>query len=180
MTDPMTLVGLAANLLMLILRVSDQSTAADLTGDARDCLGILSKLRRSNITNFEVITQTIADNLSKTTHTLHDQYRTQGIGNRALSAAITEVEIFLKEIARDDSLSILSVRSEKEFRVELHRRSAARRANIEQVLEPYFNALIDSVVDEYLKLAPHSRQFQYAYFKFVFASIEAIGRCHRV
>lgn len=174
MIEPMTLAGLATNLVMLILRVSDHPTAADLTGDARNGLALLSKLRRSNTTNYELITQTITNNLSKATNTLYDHYRRQGIGSQALSAAITEVEIFLKEIAPDDSLSILSVRSENEFRDELHKRSAARRANIEQILEPYFNALIDSVVDEYLKLAPHSRQFQYAYFKSTFASIEAI------
>jgi len=175
MIEPMTLAGLATNLVMLILRVSDHPTAADLAGDARDGLALLSKLRRSNTTNYELITQTITNNLSKATNTLYDHYRRQGIGRQALSAAITEVEIFLKEIAPDDSLSILSVRSENEFRDELHKRSAARRANIEQILEPYFNALIDSVVDEYLKLAPQSRQFQYAYFKFVFANMEAIG-----
>lgn len=174
MIEPMTLAGLATSLVMLILRVSDHPTAADLTGDARDGLALLSKLRRSNTTNYELITQTITNNLSKATNTLYDHYRRQGIGREALSAAITEVEIFLKEIARDDSLSILSVRSENKFRDELHKRSAARRANIERILEPYFNALIDSVVDEYLKLAPQSRQFQYAYFKFVFANIEAI------
>lgn len=70
MIEPMTLAGLATNLVMLILRVSDHPTAADLAGDARDGLALLSKLRRSNTTNYELITQTITNNLSKATNTL--------------------------------------------------------------------------------------------------------------
>ena len=173
MAEPVSLFSIAACLLTIILRTTDQTTVADLVGDARDSLGLLTRLRQSRNTPTP-ITQRIEQNLSRRTRELYTRCRDQGANTHSLSAVMTEVEILLKETAHNDSLLILAVRSEDAFREALRTQAAKHRAMVEQALEPYFDALIDAVTKEYHKLAPWSPQFQSTAFKYAFSQLETI------
>ena len=109
MAEPVSLFSIAACLLTIILRTTDQTTVADLVGDARDSLGLLTRLRQSRNTPTP-ITQRIEQNLSQRTRELYTRCRDQGANTHSLSAVMTEVEILLKETSHNDSLLILAVR----------------------------------------------------------------------
>ena len=160
MTDPLAWTGLATNLLALILRMSNQTTGAEVIVDAHESLGLLARLKRAGSATHTPIARLIGQNLEDTTRRFYDQYRVQDFKLRELSTAATEVEILLTEIANDDSLIILAVRSEKAFHETLRAKAAKHRARLEQGLEPYFDALIDAVAKEYVKLAPWSDHFE--------------------
>ena len=174
MTDPLAWTGLATNLLALILRMSNQTTGAEVIVDAHESLGLLARLKRAGSATHTPIARLIGQNLEDTTRRFYDQYRVEDFKLHELSTAATEVEILLTEIANDDSLIILAVRSEEAFRETLRTKAAKHRARLEQGLEPYFDALIDAVTKEYIKLAPWSDHFEPVAFKYVFGQLEIV------
>ena len=172
MTDVITLAGIAAALLKIVLRVNDEAEAADLIGHAQEAASCLSRLKRHEQEIPKPITNRIEKRLQEKLHGMHDRCIGQGIDVNSLEPVATEVAILLEEMAQQKSLLVTAARSPEEFPNILQSNAAHRRSKIEENLEPYFDDLVIAVAEEYAQLAPWSPYYQQQSFNAVFDKLE--------
>ena len=172
MTDVITLAGIAAALLKIVLRVNDEAEAADLIGHAQEAASCLSRLKRHEQEIPKPITNRIEKRLQEKLHGMYDRCIGQGIDVNSLEPVATEVAILLEEMAKQKSLLVTAARSPEEFPNILQSNAAHRRSKIEENLEPYFDDLVIAVAEEYAQLAPWSPYYQQQSFNTVFDKLE--------
>lgn len=172
MTDVITLAGIAAALLKIVLRVNDEAEAADLIGHAQEAASFLSRLKRHEQEIPKPITNRIEKRLQEKLHGMYDRCIGQGIDVNSLEPVATEVAILLEEMAQRKSLLVTAARSPEEFPNILQSNAAHHRSEIEERLEPYFDDLVIAVAEEYAQLAPWSPYYQQQSFNAVFDKLE--------
>lgn len=174
MTDVITLAGIAAALLKIVLRINDEAEAVDLIGHAQEAASFLSRLKRHEPDIPKPITNRIEKRLQAKLHGMYDRCAGQGIDVKSLEPIATEVAILLEEIAQQKSLLVTASRSPEEFPNILKSNAAHRRSNVEERLEPYFDDLVLAVAEEYAQLAPWSPYFQQQSFNTVFDKLDEL------
>ena len=107
----------------------------------------------------------IKSQLQKQVDAAGERHERTGVAQSALAGAVTEMEVALKELSRDDDAVIEAVRFPDHFERYLRRRTAGRRQNVEAAAESFFDDLTRIVADEFIHLAPGSCGFDIAAFK---------------
>lgn len=174
MTDVITLAGIAATLLKIVLRINDEAEAVDLIGHAQAAASLLSRLKRHEQDIPKPITNRIEKRLQTKLHGMYDRCVGQGIDVNSLEPVATEVAILLEEMAQQKSLLVTAARLPEEFPNILQSNAAHRRSNVEERLEPYFDDLVIAVAEEYAQLAPWSPYFQQQSFNAVFDKLDEL------
>ena len=77
-----------------------------------------------------------------------------------LRGAVTEVEVLFKKLAKDNDVVVAAVRNPDDFGEVIRGRVQRRRRNVEAAAEPFFDALVRAVTEEFVRLAPGSKDFQ--------------------
>lgn len=172
MTDVITLAGIAAALLKIVLRINDEAEAVELIGHAQEAASLLSRLKRHEQDIPKSITHRIEKQLQAKLEGMYDRCIGQGIDINSLEPVATEVAILLEEMAQQKSLLVTAARSPEGFPNILQSNAAHRRSNVEERLEPYFDDLVIAVAEEYAKLAPWSPYYQQQSFNAVFDQID--------
>ena len=84
----------------------------------------------------------------------------RGVDATLLRGAVTEVEVLLEELAKDNDVVVAAVREPDDFGEVIRGRVQRRRRNVEAAAEPFFDELVRAVTGEFVLLAPGSKDFQ--------------------
>ncbi|EHM92997.1 hypothetical protein HMPREF0975_02085, partial [Actinomyces sp. oral taxon 849 str. F0330] len=171
MADPLSLTVLSASITGLLMRGAavavdpSWSSAASLPGEALNAWRSLRHLQQGRGGQENPLEASVKARLQKQVDAAGERYERTGVTQSALAGAVTEMEVALKELSRDDDAVIEAVRFPDHFERYLRRRAAGRRQNVEAAAEPFFNDLTRIVADEFIHLAPGSRGFDIAALK---------------
>ena len=91
-----------------------------------------------------------------------------------LRSAVTEVEVLLGDLAKDDAVVVAAVRDPDRFGDVISGRVQKYRRNVEAAAEPFFDALVRAVAEEFVRLAPGSKDFQIEAFRQLLDGVEEI------
>jgi len=91
-----------------------------------------------------------------------------------LRGAVTEVEVLLEELAGDDDVVVAAVRDPDRFGEVIRERVQRRRRNVEAEAEPFFDALVRAVTEEFVLLALGSANFRIGALRQLLDDVDAI------
>ena len=180
MADPLSLAVLSASITGLLMRGAavavDPSwgSAASLPGDALNAWRSLRRLQQGRGGQENPLEASIKSRLQKQVDAAGERYERTGVSRSALAGAVTEMEVALTELSRDDAAVLEAVRFPDHFETYLRRRTAGRRQNVEAAAESFFDDLTRIVAEEFIRLAPGSRGFDIAALKQLLAGQEQI------
>ena len=171
MADPLSLAVLSASITGLLMRGAavavdpSWSSAASLPSDALNAWRSIWSLMHGRGGQENPLEASIKSQLQKQVDAAGERHERTGVAQSALAGAVTEMEVALKELSRDDDAVIEAVRFPDHFERYLRRRTAGRRQNVEAAAESFFDDLTRIVADEFIHLAPGSCGFDIAAFK---------------
>ena len=171
MADPLSLAVLSASITGLLMRGAavavdpSWSSAASLPSDALNAWRSIWSLMHGRGGQENPLEASIKSRLQKQVDAAGERYERTGVAQSALAGAVTEMEVALKELSRDDDAVIEAVRFPDHFERYLRRRTAGRRQNVEAAAESFFDDLTRIVAEEFIHLAPGSCGFDIAAFK---------------
>ena len=183
MADPLSLAVLSASITGLLMRGAavavdpSWSSTASLPGDALNAWRSVWGLLQGRGGEENPLEASIKSRLQKQVDDACKQY--QQVDHSALAGAVTEIEVALKELSRDDGAVIEAVRFPDHFETYLRRRTAGRRRYVETAAESFFDDLTRIVADEFIRLAPGSRGFDIAACKQLLAGQEKLSDQHK-
>ncbi|WP_136313910.1 FxSxx-COOH system tetratricopeptide repeat protein [Actinomyces procaprae] len=108
----------------------------------------------------EALSRRIEARLRSQLEAMQPAIQARDISSTVLASAVTEVEVLIKELEADPSIFVAAVRNPESFKAGLRQRGGARRANLEEKAEEFFDRLVDTTADEIIVLAPSSPKFQ--------------------
>ena len=182
MADPLSfaVLSMTTSLAGLVMRGAavavDPSwgSAASLPDEALNAWRSLKRLQQGRGGQENPLEASIKTRLQKQVDAASERYKRTGVTQSALAGAVTEMEVTLKELSRDDAAVLEAVRFPDNFETYLRRRTAGRRQNVEAAAEPFFNDLTRIVADEFTYQAPGSRAFDIAALKQLLAVHEQL------
>ena len=155
-------VGLAVFLLQASDAVLDPSPGgvATVIGAARTGWRDIAALRRRGDKAVGSFGEQIASRLEGKIADARRQCEDRGVDADLLRGAVTEVEVLLKKLVKDNDVVVAAVRNPDSFGDVIRGRVQKRRRNVEEAAEPFFDALVRAVTEELVLLAPGSKDFQ--------------------
>ena len=180
MADPLSLAVLSASITGLLMRGAavavdpSWSSAASLPGEALNAWRSLRRLQQGRGGQENPLEASIKSRLQKQVEDASERYELAGVSRSALAGAVTEMEVALKELSRDDDAVVEAVRFPDNFETYLRRRTAGHRRNVDAAAEPFFDDLTRIVAEEFIHLAPGSRGFDIATLKQLLAGQEQL------
>ena len=102
------------------------------------------------------------------------QCEDRGVDADLLRGAVTEVEVLLNKLAKDNDVVVAAVRNPDSFGDVIRGRVQKRRRNVEEAAEPFFDALVRAVTEEFVLLAPGSKDFQIGALRQLLDGVDAI------
>ena len=93
-----------------------------------------------------------------------------------LRSAVTEVEVLLEELAKDNDVVVAAVREPDRFGEVIRGRVQEYRRNVEVEAEPFFDALVRAVTGEFVRLAPGSKDFQIGALRQLLDGVEGLSK----
>ena len=175
-----SLARLGVGLAVFLLRVSDAVVdpsfggAAELIGEARAGWRDIAALRRRGDKAVDSFGGQIASRLEDRVAIARRQCEERGVDATLLRGAVTEVEVLLGELAEDDDVVVAAVRNPDSFGDVIRGRVQKRRRNVEEAAEPFFDALVRAVTEEFVRLAPGSKDFQIGALRQLLDGVDAI------
>jgi len=88
------------------------------------------------------------------------QCEERGVDADRLRGAVTEIELLLDELVGDDIVVVDAVQDPDRFEKVISERVQRRRRNVEAKSEPFFDALVRAVTEEFVRRAPRSESFR--------------------
>ena len=88
------------------------------------------------------------------------QCEERGVDADRLRGAVTEIELLLDELVGDDVVVVDAVQDPDRFEKVISERVQRRRRNVEAKSEPFFDALVRAVTEEFVRRAPRSESFR--------------------
>ena len=168
-------VGLAVFLLQASDAVLDPSPGgvATVIGAARTGWRDIAALkgRRRAVDSFG---ERIASRLEAEVADARRRCEEQHVDAGLLRSAVTEVEVLLEELAGDDVVVVAAVREPDRFGEVVRGRVQEYRRNVEAAAEPFFDALVRAVTEEFVLLAPGSKGFQIGALRQLLDGVDAI------
>ena len=180
MADPLSLAVLSASITGLLMRGAavavDPSwgSAASLPGETLNAWRSLRRLQQGRSGEENPLEASIKSRLQKQVDDANERHELTGVSRSALAGAVTEMEVALKELSRDDDAVLEAVRFPDSFETYLRRRAAGRRRNVDTAAESFFDDLTRIVAEEFIHLAPGSRGFDIAALKQLLAGQERL------
>ena len=180
MADPLSLAVLSASITGLLMRGAavavdpSWSSAASLPGEALNAWRSLRRLQQGRGGQENPLEASIKSRLQKQVEDASERYELAGVSRSALAGAVTEMEVALKELSRDDDAVVEAVRFPDNFETYLRRQTAGHRRNVDAAAEPFFDDLTRIVAEEFIHLAPGSRGFDIATLKQLLAGQEQL------
>ena len=174
--DPVlvSVAGLGASVVKLLLRASGQDTAAGLVGDAQEGLGLLARLRcRANDRN-GAVAKRIEKTLAGRVRGMYQECRERGVDAERLDGVAVGVGRLVDRVGADDSLILEAVRFPDGFAGLLHKLGKPIRAELFEWSEQYFDELVDAVAAEYVRLAPWSPKFRIEALKDIMGALDLL------
>ena len=181
MVGSLSLARLGVGLAVFLLRASDAVAdpsfggAAELIGEAREgWRGIAAlKGRRGAVDSFG---GRIASCLEGRVAEARRRCEDRGVDAGLLRSAVTEVEVLLKKLAKDNDVVVAAVRNPDSFGDVIRGRVQKRRRNVEEAAEPFFDALVRAVTEEFVLLAPGSANFQVGALRQLLDGVEGLSK----
>ena len=102
------------------------------------------------------------------------QCEERGVDAGLLRGAVTEVELLLEELAKDNDVVVAAVRNPDRFGEVIRGRVQRRRRNVKAGAEPFFDELVRAVTGEFVRLAPGSKNFQIGALRQLLDGVEEI------
>ena len=180
MADPLSLAVLSASITGLLMRGAavtvdpSWSSAASLPGDALNTWRSIWSLMQGRGGQENPLEASIKSRLQKQVDAAGERYERTSVTQSALTGAVTEMEVALRELSGDDAAVLEAVRFPDNFETYLRRRTVGRRQNVEAAAEPFFNDLTRIVAEEFIYQAPGSRTFNVAALKQLLAGQERL------
>ena len=168
-------VGLAVFLLRASDAVEDPSFGgvATVIGEARSGWRDIAALkgRRGAVDSFgEQIASRLEGKIADARRQCEEQHVDAGL----LRSAVTEVEVLLGDLAKDNDVVVSAVRDPDRFGEVIRGRVQRRRRNVEAAAEPFFDELVRAVAGEFVRLAPGSKDFQIGALRQLLDGVDAI------
>ena len=175
----LSLARLGVGLAMFLLQASDAVTdpspggVAAVIGEARTGWRDIAALkgRRRAVDSFG---GQIASRLEAEVTDARRRCEERGVDASLLRGSVTEVEVLLKELAEDDAVVVAAVRNPDRFGDVIRGRVQEYRRNVEEAAEPFFDALVRAVTEEFVLLAPGSKDFQIGALRQLLDGVDAI------
>ena len=175
-----SLVPLGTRLAVFLLRASDAvadpspSGAVALIEEVRAGWRGIAALRGRGDEAVDSFGGRIASRLEAEVADARRRCEERGVNAGLLRGAMTEVEVLLEELAKDDAVVVAAVRDPDRFRDVIRGRVQRRRRNVEEAAEPFFDALVRAVTREFVRLAPGSKDFQIGALRQLLDGVDAI------
>ena len=176
----LSLARLGFRLAEFLLRVSDMVAAPSPGGvamvieDVRAGWRDIAALRRRGDKAVDSFGGQIASRLEGKIADARRQCEDRGVDADLLRGAVTEVEVLLKKLAKDNDVVVAAVRNPDSFGDVIRGRVQKRRRNVEEAAEPFFDALVRAVTEEFVLLAPGSKDFQIGALRQLLDGVDAI------
>ena len=176
----LSLARLGFRLAEFLLRVSDMVVApspggvATVIGEVRAGWRDIAALRRRGDKAVDSFGGQIASRLEGKIADARRQCEDRGVDADLLRGAVTEVEVLLKKLAKDNDVVVAAVRNPDSFGDVIRGRVQKRRRNVEEAAEPFFDALVRAVTEEFVLLAPGSKDFQIGALRQLLDGVDAI------
>ena len=100
----------------------------------------------------------------------------RGVDADLLRGAVTEVEVLLKKLAKDNDVVVAAVRNPDSFGDVIRGRVQEYRRNVEAEAEPFFDALVRAVTGEFVLLAPGSANFRIGALRQLLDGVEGLSK----
>ena len=174
-----SLTRLGVGLAVFLLRVSDvvvdpsPGGVAAVIGEVREGWRDIAALkgRRRAVDSFG---GRIASRLEAEVADARRQCEEQRVDAGLLRSAVTEVEVLLGDLAKDNDVVVAAVRNPDDFGEVIRGRVQKYRRNVEEEAEPFFDALVRAVAGEFVLLAPGSKDFQVGALRQLLDGVDAI------
>jgi len=174
-----SLVPLGVGLAVFLLRASDAVAdpsfggAVELIGEVRAGWHGIAALRgrRGAVDSFG---GRIASRLEGRVAEARRRCEDRGVDAGLLRGAVTEVELLLEELAKDDAVVVAAVRNTDSFGEVIRGRVQRRRRKVEVAVELFFDELVRAVTGEFVRLAPGSKDFQVGALRQLLDGVDAI------
>ena len=169
-------VGLAVFLLRASDAVADPSFggAVELIGEVREGWRGIAALRGRSGRAVDSFGGRIASRLEAEVAEARRRCEELGVDAGLLRGAVTEVELLLEELAKDDAVVVAAVRDPDRFGDVIRGRVQRRRRKVEAAAEPFFDELVRAVTGEFVRLAPGSKDFQVGPLRQLLDGVEEI------
>lgn len=177
-----SLARLGFRLAVLLLRVSDAvedpspGGVATVIGEVRAGWRDIAALRRRGDKAVDSFGGQIASHLEAEVADARRQCEDRGVDADLLRGAVTEVEVLLKKLAKDNDVVVAAVRNPDSFGDVIRGRVQKRRRNVEEAAEPFFDALVRAVTEEFVLLAPGSKDFQIGALRQLLDGVEGLSK----
>ena len=178
----LSLARLGAGLAVFLLRVSDAVVdpspggVAAVIGEVRAGWRDIAALRGRGDKAVDSFGERIASRLEAEVADARRQCEDQGVDADLLRGAVTEVEILLEKLAKDDDVVVAAVRDPASFGEVIRGRVQEYRRNVEAEAEPFFDALVRAVTGEFVRLAPGSKDFQIGALRQLLDGVEGLSK----
>ena len=177
----LSLARLGVGLAVFLLRVSDAvrnpspGGVATVIGEARTGWRDIAALRERDdkVASFG---GQIASRLEDKVADARRQCEDRGVDAGLLRSAVTEVEVLLGDLAKDNDAVVAAVRDPDRFGEVIRGRVQEYRRNVEEAAEPFFDALVRAVTGEFVRLAPGSKSFQIGALRQLLGGVEGLSK----
>ena len=175
-----SLVPLGAGLAVFLLRVSDMVVApspggvATVIGEVRAGWRDIAALRRRGDKAVDSFGEQIASRLEGKIADARRRCEEQRVDAGLLRSAVTEVEVLLGDLAKDNDVVVAAVRDPDSFGDVIRGRVQKYRRKVEAAAEPFFDELVRAVTGEFVRLAPGSKDFQIGALRQLLDGVDAI------
>ena len=176
----LSLARLGFRLAEFLLRVSDMVVApspggvATVIGEVRAGWRDIAALRRRGDKAVDSFGGQIASRLEGKIADARRQCEDRGVDADLLRGAVTEVEVLLGDLAKDNDVVVAAVRNPDDFGEVIRGRVQKYRRNVEAEAEPFFDALVRAITGEFVLLAPGSANFQIGALRQLLDGVDAI------
>ena len=175
----LSLARLGVGLTVFLLQASDAvmnpspGGVAAVIGEARTGWRDIAALkgRRGAVDSFG---ERIASRLEDRVAGVRRQCEERDVDTGLLRGAVTEVEVLLGDLAKDNDVVVAAVRDPDDFGEVIRGRVQKYRRNVEEEAEPFFDALVRAITGEFVLLAPGSANFQIGALRQLLDGVDAI------
>ena len=180
MVGSLSLARLGVGLAVFLLRASDAVVdpslggVAAVIGEVRTGWRGIAALRGRGDEAVGSFGGRIASHLEDRVADARRRCEERGVDATLLRGAVTEVEVLLEELAKDNDVVVAAVRNPDDFGEVIRGRVQRRRRNVEAAAEPFFDALVRAVTGEFVRLAPGSKDFQIGALRQLLDGVDAL------
>ena len=180
MVGSLSLARLGVGLAVFLLRASDAVAdpsfggVAELIGEAREGWRGIAALRGINGRAVDSFGERIASRLEDRVAGVRRQCEERDVDTGLLQGVVTEVEVLLGELVGDDAVVVAAAQNPDRFGDVIRGRVQEHHRKVEAEAEPFFDALMRAVTEEFVLLAPGSANFRIGALRQLLDGVDAV------